>query len=463
VQNNGKALEYVPETLKSVELCIAAVLDCYWMREYVPEEKQALVEAFVAMEIDEDCEFEYVSVKLKNAEICLAAVQNNGKALEYVPEKFKNAEICLAAVQNDGNALEYVPEALKSTEICLAAMQSLGIPFHALEYVPESLKTAELCLVAVRSQGSELEYVPEALKTAELCLAAVQNDGNALEYVPEALKTAELCLVAVRSHFNALEYVPETLKNTEICLAALLEENVQCHPLFLELVIKQIPEALRNIVETFSNFKKLEIGQHKIPQISSFALWNLENMEDTSIIEKNIDKLKPQYIFVALNLGGDEAQLKKIEKTDWLNFHGEGDKVFAKVISGTKYEGAYITDFIKNTPESDGDKILTMIEEMGLKERIEFFIENVNFLMQEIKALGAKDIEMILVGKKVTYIFTEYLDQYLLLDKIKTKVKTCKSIDHHKGNPRFPARAPVALGLILDEDIKLSQWQKTHW
>ena len=80
---------------------------------------------------------QYVPEELKTKEICLAALQQDDWAFGYVPEEFKTQEICLAAVQKSGNAIEYVPEKLKTQEICLTAVQQ---DEDALEYVPEKLK-----------------------------------------------------------------------------------------------------------------------------------------------------------------------------------------------------------------------------------------------------------------------------------------------------------------------------------
>ena len=51
---------------------------------------------------------------LKTTEICLAAVQDNGLALEFVSEELKTVEMCLAAVKNNAKALQFVPKTLKA-------------------------------------------------------------------------------------------------------------------------------------------------------------------------------------------------------------------------------------------------------------------------------------------------------------------------------------------------------------
>src|SRR5206468_965365 len=55
---------------------------------------------------------EYVPDVLKTPELCLAAVSDNGYALKYVFDELKTPELCLAAVSKEGCALEYVPDEL---------------------------------------------------------------------------------------------------------------------------------------------------------------------------------------------------------------------------------------------------------------------------------------------------------------------------------------------------------------
>jgi hypothetical protein len=88
----------------------------------------------------------YVPENLRTEEICKIAVQQNGYALEYVPIKLRTEEICHLAVQQNGMALQYVPIKLRTEEICHLAIQQTG---WALQYVPEKLKTEEICHLAI--------------------------------------------------------------------------------------------------------------------------------------------------------------------------------------------------------------------------------------------------------------------------------------------------------------------------
>jgi hypothetical protein len=100
---------------------------------------------------------QYVPEALKTPELCKLAVKDISWALEYVPETMKTPELCKIAVENYGWALLYVPETLKTPELCKIAVEYYG---YILQYVPEALKTPELCKLAVENSGEALLYVP---------------------------------------------------------------------------------------------------------------------------------------------------------------------------------------------------------------------------------------------------------------------------------------------------------------
>jgi hypothetical protein len=113
----------------------------------------------------------------------------------------------------------------------------------------------------------------------------------------------------------------------------------------------------------FLDLKEHEFSNRlKLRYVASFAIWNKVDPTDTSEIERSIIKLNENYVFVALNFGGNENLPKdpgKMKILNWKNFHNTfhpngGDLRIKKVLEGTDFEGAYITDIIKNyaTPTS---------------------------------------------------------------------------------------------------------------
>ena len=87
----------MPDHLKTTDICLRAVKYGGFVLQYVPE-------------------------PLKTSEICKTAVSSicHGSALRFVPDALINAEICLAAVRNDHDkeclALRAVPDDLKTSD-----------------------------------------------------------------------------------------------------------------------------------------------------------------------------------------------------------------------------------------------------------------------------------------------------------------------------------------------------------
>jgi hypothetical protein len=79
----------------------------------------------------------YIPENLKTFEICFLAVVNYGLTLEFVPESLKGGKMCFLAVGQHGRALEFVPEQFKYFHICLKAMEKHK---SNVKHVPECLK-----------------------------------------------------------------------------------------------------------------------------------------------------------------------------------------------------------------------------------------------------------------------------------------------------------------------------------
>ncbi|MBO4297035.1 MAG: ADP-ribosylglycohydrolase family protein, partial [Desulfovibrio sp.] len=200
---------FLPERAKTPEVCAVAVSLSASALQYVPE-------------------------ALRTEELCLASVrrpedeslgmfwdpQDSPAALQFVPERFRTERFCAEAAGADWRALQFVPDRLKTPAFCLRAVRESP---KALAFVPEELKTEELCREAVRLGGGDvLEFVPRRLLPESAFLDAVLQDGDALEHVPDALKTPEMCMLAVMNSAYALafRYVPDRLKTADMCLEA---------------------------------------------------------------------------------------------------------------------------------------------------------------------------------------------------------------------------------------------------
>jgi hypothetical protein len=93
VKQNGYALQYVPDNLKTTEMCMIAIKQYGGaLEEMVPD-------------------------RLKTPEFYLEAVKNNAWTLLDVPDEYKTPEMCLAAVKQDVRLIRHVPDEFKDTVI----------------------------------------------------------------------------------------------------------------------------------------------------------------------------------------------------------------------------------------------------------------------------------------------------------------------------------------------------------
>jgi hypothetical protein len=202
----------------------------------------------------------YVPDRLKTPELCLLAVKLNGYALHHVPDELKTPEMCMIAVKHYGDALEAVPDELKTPEMCMISVNKNG---YALEDVPKELKTPELCLIAVKRNGGALEMVPDEYKTYELCLIAVKNNAG-LHHVPDELITPDIYLAAVKNNAWTLLDVPDEYKTPEMCLAA-VKQDVR--------LIRHVPDELKDtVIKQLRNNNAVNESLTRIKELIGYIL-----------------------------------------------------------------------------------------------------------------------------------------------------------------------------------------------
>jgi hypothetical protein len=222
LMQNGWALKWVPEHLRTEELCEIAVERTGVALLFVPESLRSKELCRIAVTQD-GCALEYVPVQLRNLEICKIAIEKNGLMLGYVPLDLQTLELCRIAVGQNGWALSGCPKPLRTSDLCRIAVEKNGI---ALMYVAEPLRTPELFRIAIAQVGEALQHLPGALRTPELCRIAVSQDGNALCWVPEHLRTDELCRIAVAQDGGALRYVPNDRRTADLCKIAVAQNGL---------------------------------------------------------------------------------------------------------------------------------------------------------------------------------------------------------------------------------------------
>jgi hypothetical protein len=195
----------------------------------------------------------------------------------------------------------------------------------------------------------------------------------------------------------------------------------------------------------FENLKKTKYDDKELCKLASWAVWDKDDIENTKVIEDNIEGLNGKIVFVALNFSRERNVWE-----DWQNFHcdGRGDKRLRDLLSGTKYQGAYMTDLIKNNHNANADEA-----KKEFKHDKEKRDKDIDFLFKEIELLGAENIEMYLFGGDLEELFEDYVMKHKDIEKFKQKVIKCQRI-HHFSPQVTDFEAVASLQLELDDKIK---------
>lgn len=200
-----------------------------------------------------------------------------------------------------------------------------------------------------------------------------------------------------------------------------------------------------------STYEKLK----QFGDVSSWAIWtspnrpihydesakvDVSNTGDMSIFndENLINKLREGVVFVGLN-----ASVHK-ERADgyvgpWANFHSDDDKrqrdyKLRHALSGTSFEGCYMTDVIKNHPDKDSQAVVKAI-----KADPKILEENIKTLKRELSYFEDKPI-LVAMGN----------DAYRYLQKcLKNDYKIIKILhySHYIGPQKYRARV---LDVLVD-------------
>jgi len=139
---------------------------------------------FLAVKNNGDA-LQYASEELRSdREIVLEAVKCNGFALWSASEELRSdREVVIAAVKSNGWALLMTSEELRSDrEIVLEAVKSRGL---VLEYVSPDLRSdREIVLEAIKIDGSAFQYCTESLKKdEEFICEAYKLNPNIMKYM----------------------------------------------------------------------------------------------------------------------------------------------------------------------------------------------------------------------------------------------------------------------------------------
>ena len=145
-------------------------------------------------------------------------------------------------------------------------------------------------------------------------------------------------------------------------------------------------------------FDKLK--NSKFADFASFAVWDDKEIEDLSVIEKNIENLNQNIVIVGLNASGS---IKKFQ-----NFHckhrGGRDSWLREAFNDSRFRGAYMTDIIKN--DKSPRQFLVDLDEGNISKNVKDFREEMAFM-------GCRDPFIIAIGDKTTEILRENLPELI--------------------------------------------------
>lgn len=181
----------------------------------------------------------------------------------------------------------------------------------------------------------------------------------------------------------------------------------------------------------------------RLGEIASWAIWDKSNYGDTSIIETSVETINPNIVFVALNFGGVHLSIIDTEDWEvWQNFHSNSsmDKHLCNTLSGTRYEGAYLTDLFKCLPTSDETVLKEQIKagEIDIEKQVQLFFD-------EISLLDSSNLEIILMGNATERFFNDYFKEHLNNNYKGTF--TAKKIGHPSPLNRYRENMRNQLGI----------------
>jgi hypothetical protein len=137
---------------------------------------------------------------------------------------------------------------------------------------------------------------------------------------------------------------------------------------------------------------------------ASWALWSDNDIQDTSIIEKNLNKLHTKFFIIGLNASKDLIN-------PWSNFHfmkqGSHDYRLAKLFTqDTPFSGSYMTDLFEKI-ESNGKIIIEELNKMN-KKNFQFHANKFNDEIEFVR--DYEEPKFILLGNSTYEFFERFTD-----------------------------------------------------
>ena len=165
--------------------------------------------------------------------------------------------------------------------------------------------------------------------------------------------------------------------------------------------------------------EKFDFIKDRYGHLASWAIWAAQgdtpksNMGDLSVLDPDVDKnllskLNPNIVLVGLNFAVD------IEHESWDVFHkyrryGTDFKT-RYALRDTPLWGAYMTDVLKDYPETDSQKVLSHIRKHPELEQ-----QNIKSFRQELADIGTTNPCLIAFGNIVNDILKRNLAEFEII------------------------------------------------
>ena len=139
-------------------------------------------------------------------------------------------------------------------------------------------------------------------------------------------------------------------------------------------------------------------------EFGRYGSWGVWDSKDISVLPDDVTPKKSKYVFVGLNASQEE------DGRIWGNYHnrhrGGKDSNLRDALTGTKYEGAYLTDILKYADQPIAQKVREHFKEHPDELQVHFD----NFY-REIDLL--EDVETIFVFGKDAMYYVSQCDRVL--------------------------------------------------
>lgn len=173
----------------------------------------------------------YIPNYLKTYDMCIKAVEYDYLLFNYVPQQFMNNDLCLRVLDHNPHLLNQIKNPtdemyLKcSTTIpsLLSKIKNKSIikdidPLEIIKIDPNYIKnisepTYEMCLEAISKNGQLLSIIPLELQNEQMYLMAVKNDGTSIKYIPEEFHKENVCIEALNNNIEAFQYIKNKTNN----------------------------------------------------------------------------------------------------------------------------------------------------------------------------------------------------------------------------------------------------------